>query len=235
MRRLWAGLLASSAMGAMGSAAWAAELPSWSGFYLGGHGGLRWAGADLTTGAYVIPGFSFSVPARSESFHPASGIFGLHGGYNYQFNPNWLMGIETDLSWGNGSFVVNDGQSGLRGRTSTVELGWQASVRGRLGWISGPFLFYGTGGVAFTRAEWNETWVDLGGGPTSVSTSKTLTGWTVGFGVDHLYPTGWLIRAEYLYADYGNFSVPLVFTSMTGKIGITTHVMRAGVSYKFGP
>jgi outer membrane immunogenic protein len=220
---------------------------------------LRWADADLSAGAYSFPGFGgqfpaifgFTIPTRSEEFHPDSVIFGLHGGYNYQFSPNWLMGIETDISWGKGDdttrFLVSDGfgtsdpRARTLARTSTLELGWQASVRGRFGWVAGPFLFYGTGGVAFARADWNETWVNLAGLPptsppsTSVSTSKTLTGWTAGFGVDHLYPTGWLIRAEYLYTDYGDFTVPLGFTTLSGQVGIATHVVRAGASYKFGP
>ena len=252
MRRLWAGLLASSAMGVINPVAAAAELPSWTGFYLGGHGGLRWADADFSSDPFTFMRAGnrrFNIPGGTDQIDPAGAIFGLHGGYNHQINTNWLIGLEADISWGKHDqstrLLANDGLTTLS-RTATLEIGWQASVRARVGWIAGPFLFYGTGGVAFSHADWNETWIFVSGVgslalPPPVNISKALTGWTAGFGVDHLYPTGWLIRAEYIYTDYGDFTVPVGFTRPTlprttfGEISIATHVVRFGASYKFGP
>jgi outer membrane immunogenic protein len=250
MRRRWAGLLASSALVVISPGASAVELPSWTGFYFGGHAGLRWADADLSADPFTFMRAGnrrFNIPGGSDNIGPAGAIFGLHGGYNYQFNNNWLIGLETDISWGkhdeSSRLLANDGVTTLL-RTGTLELRWQASVRGRVGWIAGPFLFYGTGGVSFSHADWNETWTHVSGMnlalPAPVNVSKALTGWNGGVGVDHLYATGWLIRAEYIYTDYGNFTVPVGFTRPTGartpgEIGIATHLVRFGASYKFSP
>jgi outer membrane immunogenic protein len=86
----------------------AAPIYNWTGFYLGAHAGYRWANGDLTSAAYIFdPPFLFidpvAFPARSESYDLNGGIVGVHGGYNYQFAPNWLVGVEGDWTWGKAS------------------------------------------------------------------------------------------------------------------------------------
>jgi opacity protein-like surface antigen len=50
-------------------------------------------------------------------------------------------------------------------QNSEVELTWQATIRGRLGYVNGPWLIYGTGGVAFAHVNRVSPMARLNGGP----------------------------------------------------------------------
>ena len=232
----------------------AAPAYSWTGFYVGAHAGYRWGNADFTGGAYSFdpdgPGgiSPIDIPARNEGYNPKGGIIGLHGGYNYQFAPNWLAGIEGDWTWGNGSddrssllaVQSGDGTTYRLGDGSEVKLGWQATIRGRLGYVQGPWLFYGTGGVAFIRAKWSDATTLTTTGGTIVasaasSASKTLTGYVVGAGFEYMLNRNWIGRVEYLYENFGSFDVPFGF-GQTGTLDVgDVQKVRVGISYKFGP
>ena len=76
----------------------AAPVWSWTGFYLGANVGGAWANHSTFTmsdplGSFPFDPFSFSTSS------PASAIGGVHGGYNYQAGPSWLVGLEADFSW----------------------------------------------------------------------------------------------------------------------------------------
>jgi opacity protein-like surface antigen len=233
----------------------APPLPDWTGFYIGAHAGYRWADGAFTSPAYsfFVPGSGpVGFPARSESYGLNSGIFGVHAGYNYLLSPTWLIGLEGDISYGSGKSSTsaaltvydNNNDSFLFRRTSALKLSWQATIRGRLGYVSGPWLFYGTGGVAFIRAKWNDhssiseiccdaPTVD----PTvaASSSSKTLTGAVVGGGIERMFDQNWIGRIEYLYENFGDFNVTHGFGNQTGKVDIgDVHKLRVGISYKFG-
>lgn len=232
----------------------AAPAYSWTGFYLGGHAGYRWANADFTSGAYVFdpdgpgPTAPIAFPARSEGYHPKGAIVGVHGGYNYQFAPNWLLGLEGDWTWGNGSDSHNalltvasaDGNAYRLNTTSEVKLGWQATIRGRLGYVQGPWLLYGTGGVAFAHVKWSDAnALAFVAGPllasAASSASKTLTGFVVGGGVEYMFTRNWIGRVEYLYEDFRSFDVPFGFGPHIGSVDLSNvQKVRAGISYKFG-
>jgi outer membrane immunogenic protein len=122
-------------------------------------------------------------------------------------------------------------------RTSEVKLTWQATIRGRLGYVSGPWLFYGTGGVAFAHLQWNENSQLVtefsGTFSTAWNASKTLTGWVVGGGVEYMLNPNWIARVEYLYENFGDVNVPFGFGQI-GKLDLNNvNKVRAGISYKF--
>ena len=54
---------------------------NWTGFYIGGHLGGAFAGDD--------------------TFQSSNARFlgGVQGGFDYQFAPNWVLGIEAQYSW----------------------------------------------------------------------------------------------------------------------------------------
>jgi opacity protein-like surface antigen len=233
-------------------------MPSWAGFYVGAHAGYRWADGTFTSAPYDVDlgAIPVSFPGRNENYGLSSGIVGMHAGYNHLINPSWLVGIEGDLTYGHGSstqsaeLVVFDNQnfdSYLFRRTSTLKLTWQATLRGRLGYISGPWLFYGTGGVAFIRAKWSDssiiTELDVSGSPLTVnptvaawSASNILTGGVVGFGVEYMFDPKWIGRLEYLYESFGGFNVPHGFGPQIGRVEIDdVQKVRVGISYKVGP
>lgn len=81
-----------------------AHAEDWSGPYVGLNAGVRWSDVDLTAPSHSFPdgtGDTVLVPARSQSFNMTNGMFGGHAGYNVLLDPNWLIGIEGSISWGN--------------------------------------------------------------------------------------------------------------------------------------
>lgn len=230
----------------------AAPTYNWTGFYLGAHAGYRWADADFTSPAYVfIPASGpVALPARNENYGLNGGIFGLQGGYNYQFAPQWLIGIEGDWSWGNSSdtrsaLITGFDSTGSDGFTlairSEVKLSWQATARARVGYVAGPWLLYATGGGAWTHVKWSDAQTLTTTGPLTVNTAnwsstKTLTGWVLGGGVEYMFNPHWIGRVEYLYESFRDFTVPHGFNPQFGNLDLSAvQKVRVGISYKFGP
>ena len=95
--------------------------------------------------------------------------------------------------------------------------GFYGDVTGRLGWAWGPALLYAKGGFAFLNATLHmkesiydsfgmtelrfRGWCDF-----SQDHSTTLTGWTVGGGLEWKVSPMWSIKVEYLHFDFGNFN-----------------------------
>lgn len=174
----------------------------WTGFYMGAHGGYVSTHADA--------GGIFGL--GTEKFN--GGLLGLHAGYNFIQNGPWVFGIEGDVSrtWNDNTYF------------STFKVGtdWQWSARVRAGYAIDRTMFFGTAGVAGTNG-----YIDVLGTPLKIEDS--MVGWTVGAGVEHAFTDNWLVRAEYRYADYGDFE-PL---GLPTGIDVTEHSFRLGVSYKF--
>ena len=238
-KRILAGLAAVTLLDISASTA---EAQSWNGFYVGLHGGYRWSDAHLSTGIYTLDNpvdIDPVIGPRSETYRLDSGIFGLHAGFNVQLPPNWLFGIETDVDFGNGDdekarIITIDGVAYQL--VSRAELSWQATIRGRLGVTSGPWLYYTTAGIAFAEFNWDETFSRTGVFSTSVSQSGVRTGYVVGAGFEWFMTQNLIMRAEYLFEDFGSFSVPLAAALPAGTKGdmdLIAHKVRVGVSFKF--
>jgi outer membrane immunogenic protein len=91
-----------------------------------------------------------------------------------------------------------------------------------------PYL---TGGVAYADLHGSEGTAAFGG-----SGSKWVAGWTVGGGIEAMFTPQWSGKLEYLYVDLGKHHI---FTDNLGgpkfpeSLDVTTHVVRAGLNYKF--
>jgi opacity protein-like surface antigen len=214
----------------------------WAGVYFGGHVGYRWANANFSSPAYFIDPISF--PARNENYGLNGGIFGVQAGYNYLLAPSILTGLEADWSWGSSSASVSHSFSGpeLDGFTfrevGEVKLGWQSTIRGRLGYVSGPLLLYGTGGLALINVIWNDS-VNFssffGTQNPAWSSNVTLTGGVVGAGVEYMYAANWIGRVEYLYETFGNITVHQGLGPQAGTLDLRdVQKLRVAISYKFG-
>ena len=224
---------------------------SFDGGYVGVHVGFRWADLDLDTPAYQFPdgfGGTVQVPARSESYSLDGFIGGAHAGYNVVQSKTWLFGVEADIDFGNrsqsrlasfataridGTDEVPQTLTSEQTRVSSIEVAWQGTVRARFGYIEDDWLFYGSAGVAFLRAQWNETLSVSGGAQQTVDASELLTGWVIGAGIEKFVDTNAIARFEYLYEDFGSKSVPLAFSTSTGNLAATAHKVRIGVSWMF--
>ena len=176
-------LLAATVAALSSTAAFAADLPArtytkapayvapiynWTGFYIGGHVGGAFRGDNNN----VFAGSS-----------DGSFMGGVQAGYDNQFAPNWVFGLEANYSFKdtNNAFFTNRG------------LG---SVTGRLGYTWGPAMLYVKGGYG---------WADT---RTINGFDGGRDGYTVGGGLEYLFTQNWSGKIEYQYYDFGNVTAP---------------------------
>jgi outer membrane immunogenic protein len=194
----------------------------WQGFYIGGVGGgavtqTRLSPTDAVAGEFGNNGNGYSL----------GGI----AGYNWQFAPFWVAGVEGDVSWLGIDRSVNDYNNVPA--LYAFKTRWVATARGRLGYSTGPALLYVTGGGAWVN--YKESW-DIGGGP--ATSAKTKSGYTVGGGIESvmsLLGPGWTSRTEYLYVDAGKGDT---LAAAPGPVSIAAdhkfHLFRSAVVYHLG-
>ncbi|MBN9062707.1 MAG: hypothetical protein BGP06_18935 [Rhizobiales bacterium 65-9] len=229
--------LASAALAALTTASLAADLPSskgppiapmyvpafsWTGFYVGLQGGYAWGRSSGTISSPI------GVPALGYAYDAKGGLFGGHVGYNYQFSPNFVAGLEGDLEWAG---IKDSVSSAVLGVTHRTKLDWQGSVRARFGVAFDRVLVYATGGVAFADIKRNV--YTFPGGVNLLSNSNTRAGWTLGGGIEYAVTNNVSIRGEYRYTSYNNKSSsnPVLNIADDGKY--RQHAVRAGITYKF--
>jgi outer membrane immunogenic protein len=162
----------------------------------------------------------------------ADAFGGIQFGYNFQSPGAFVYGIEVDLGGMslNGHSRANGNTSyGLTTEGAPVfstpvafdgyaQGGFYGDVTGRLGYAWGPALLYAKGGFAFLNASlhlresvygnWGSSSPCLGWGYCDFGQdrSTTLTGWTVGGGLEWKVSPLWSIKVEYLHFDFGNFN-----------------------------
>jgi outer membrane immunogenic protein len=172
-----------------------AQIYNWTGFYIGGHVGGAFRGDDNN----VLGGSS-------------DGTFmgGVQVGYDYQFSPNWVMGLEANYSF-----------KDTNGIFANRNLG---SVTGRLGYTWGPTLLYAKGGYAWADTRFTNGFGGDGG----------RDGYTVGAGLEYLFTQNWSGKIEYQYYDFGNVNVFDNTGAFAGRFRNDEHTIKVGLNYRFG-
>jgi outer membrane immunogenic protein len=203
---------------------------SWAGFYAGVNGGGAWS---EFSDKFAVPNQNFG------GISPSGGFGGGQIGYNWQgvWHPNLVLGVEADIQ-GAG---IEDKKSVNSFDFFRSRLDFFGTVRGRIGYASGPSLLYATGGFAYggIHNEFND------GGIVDAK-SGTATGYTVGGGYEYKFNPAWSLKVEYQYINLGRSDPPLPL----GVLGVTTvcnpafeaakceddalHTVRAGLNYHFG-
>jgi len=200
--------------------AYAAEpIYNWTGFYIGGHVAGAFDGGNSFTGTLG---------------NGNNGRFlgGLQAGADYQFAPNWLVGIEGQYSWlgSNNNGVAFTGAGA--GYVYTNNQRGLGSVTGRVGYTWGPALLYVKGGYAYS--DYSEG-LTLGVVPQAFAlNSSHHDGYTVGAGLEYMFAQNWSAKLEYQYYDFGktNFVTPAVLTAF-GSTRNDEHTVKAGINYRF--
>ncbi len=229
MKKFLLGTAALLAMGASASAADLAARPytkapayvaapiyNWTGFYIGGHVGGAFNGNS---------GFGGTTDNSDGRF-----LGGVQGGADYQFAPNWVIGVEGQYSWvgSNNTNIAFVGAGVPAGTGYNLNQKGLASVTGRLGYTWGPALLYVKGGWAYQDA--TETLFTPVAVPFATTTKSN--GYTVGAGLEYLFTQNWSGKVEYQYYDFGktSFSAPLAGFGSTRN---DEHTVKAGLNYRF--
>jgi outer membrane immunogenic protein len=171
-----------------------ATVVDWSGIYVGaqiGYGGANMSGCLECLGSGGVS--PSAVFADDLNINGITG--GLHAGYNWQSDAI-VFGFEGDINLNNwkDKVVTSDPYDWQTGSVDTL-----GSIRGRLGIASGDALFYMTGGVALSDAEW-KSYRDA---PADTAHFNNIGG-VVGGGVELMAFSHASIRAEGLYYFFGD-------------------------------
>ncbi|GAC1503140.1 MAG: porin family protein [Bradyrhizobium sp.] len=199
--------------------AYAAPIYNWTGFYIGGHIGGAFGGNN------TFAGLSTNNDGRF--------LGGVQVGADYQFAPNWVLGVEGQYSWlgsnNNNSVVFTGGGLGYVYTNNQRALG---SVTGRLGYTWGPAMLYVKGGYAYSDN--NETLLFNGASTAFTFDRGHRDGYTVGAGIEYMFAQNWSAKAEYMYYDFGSSR----FTNLPalvpfGSFRNDEHTVKVGLNYRF--
>lgn len=192
----------------------------WSGLYVGAAlGYLRGSDHEVDRDALgALTGFD-----KVASFPGAP--FTLLTGYQWRSN-GFVYGIEADVD----EPFTHSSFRGTFGR-SDFHIGYEASVRGRLGYTFDSFLLYATAGGALMSGSWRD--LSITGGD---SYSRLVPGWTVGLGAEWAYLSHWTARLEYRYTSYVSaaFVSTNAFPGTHENHSVSEQAVRAGLIYRFG-
>jgi outer membrane immunogenic protein len=191
---------------------------NWNGFYVGLNGGV---------GISRVHGQPDSLFDGEFDLADTAFAGGLQAGYNWEFAPHWLVGVEGDLGW---LGIDRNEQNWNDLSAFGVKTDWYGTLRVRGGYTTGPALFYVTGGVAFTHVKNNVDAVAVN----SFSSTETATGWVIGSGTEVELGKNWTARIEHLYIDAGSQDVfnPELAGALV-KFDNRFHVFRFGLNRQF--
>jgi opacity protein-like surface antigen len=237
----------------------------WEGFYVGVHTGTATDDVSFTqtnvTWSSLLGTTSVNT-GESGTLRATNVIGGLQAGYNWVLPGPYLFGLEADISGTDISSTVLTSPPGdpLAVAQWNDKVNVFGSVRSRLGYIAGPWLFYATGGFGWEYDKVTRTQLtaptDLSGlipiidknapqAGTVVTASRLRAGWTAGAGVEWAFARTWTVKLEYLHFDTqaelmtgGRFNFVSAFnqssTALTAQTSnLTLDTVRIGVNHTF--
>jgi outer membrane immunogenic protein len=198
----------------------------------------------------------FGPPANpafgSNAANASSWLAGAHAGYNWQQGAA-VFGFETDLQATHLNSTMSGGlthsppiiplpASDFASTTALIE--YYGTVRGRLGWSAGQWMFFGTAGAAYGNVELSSTFSTLGL-RTFSQTSEQKIGWVVGAGFEYLLRPNLMLSLGYQYVDLGRIGISSTTTGISGPSSVTLsqaatvhaqfQTVMAGMSWRFAP
>jgi outer membrane immunogenic protein len=248
---IFAGAAAAADMPMPMKAAAAAPVFNWTGCYVGINGGGAASGSNFVS--RVDPGTHLVDPADlaiagatgTGSANDAGFIGGGQVGCNLQ-SGGFAFGIEGDWDYlrSTPTFTSPNGVLGT-GDTVTVSQSLRtsslATVRPRFGIVTDRNFLYATGGVAFAKVNYTQTYTDtLNAAVGTAAGSTTLMGWTVGGGWEWAWTDHVTLKTEYLFAKFPTTNVLGGIAdnagganALHGSYDLTIQTARLGLNYKF--
>ena len=194
---------------------------SWTGLYIGVNGGGAWGRTDPFD----------SVGGPGTAHHDVSGAFvGASIGYNYQFSPNLVAGLEGDVDWADISGKTTCPNAAFTCSTHADMLG---SVRGRFGYAIDRLLMFTTGGLGIGDFRYR-TYRTATGVDFATPYTTTAVGWVLGAGLEYAITDHVSLKGEYdFYGFPSSTAAAGVLDPGAVKLGTNIQVAKFGVNYKF--
>jgi outer membrane immunogenic protein len=200
----------------------------WNGFYVGVYAGAAWMDQATTTdpcgvaftalcNALGTGNFNGVPPATYDMGSSFTG--GGTIGYNWQPTPYTLIGLENDFGYLHlkGSAIQNPPPFGRVDTVASTKIGdWYDAYTARIGAVDGHAMFYVKGGGVSVKYASGVVDSNAAGTTINATTSKTLTGWTAGGGIEYGIDLHWSVKAEY------------------SVLGIARNVTSCGTAFLFG-
>jgi high affinity Mn2+ porin len=215
---------------------------NWNGFYAGGQLGYAWGRSYWTASSPGAPDTSgsFGLGQPIDIFSESGSFFGgLQAGYNYMLPNRVVIGAEVDAtfpSFPDLSRISIGGISNLTSPTLGAETFSETvlasgTVRGRIGYAPGNWLFYATGGFAWTYDQLSLTQLNTGA---TASPFLWRLGFAAGAGIEAPVAPHWTARLEYLFSDYSDSGTSLFGGGQRFNSDFSLQEVRAGLNYQFG-
>ena len=187
--------------------------PDWTGFYIGGFGGYKFANGDIDLDLggdwNTYPGSDEKAalePVASRNLDFGGGEAGGLIGFNYQVH-HWVFGAEATGAglWLSDSHHAVAGVINDYDVDTSVETNYLVTVGPRVGYALCRWLPYVTGGVAIGNIDFDQGLFIVGNPDFGQGGSKTETevGWMVGCGLEYAITNHWRVRGQYQYVDLG--------------------------------
>jgi high affinity Mn2+ porin len=162
----------------------------WTGFYIGAHTGYSRGSSNAV----------LSDPASTATGNSFGGVIGgVQAGYNVRLPSGMLLGVEADITFPN-YLTSNSVVSSLATARTALTEQWDyvGTARGRVGYATGPWLTYATGGLAWA----GERFLNSPAVGSEEKILNTRLGWAAGGGVEYAFAPHWSARLEYLYSRF---------------------------------
>ena len=233
-----------------------AALYNWGGFYVGANAGYGWNDPTVT----LTPNDNFfaaagnAAPFGPLTFNRSGAVGGFQAGYNWQWSPKWIIGIEADFDFsaikGSTSAASTVGIASFV-TTATQNDKWFGTLRPRIGYLANSqLLIYATGGLAYGKVSeavgsYSPTgigFIGFGTPPRDLNcsiginpclagaASRTDVGWTAGGGAEYALTPHLSLRAEYLFVNLSGDSFTVIATQPPVVSGRTTPTLIASYS-----
>jgi outer membrane immunogenic protein len=187
---------------------------TWTSCYAGVQAGGGWGHTDLNDSAGIL---SPSIGFTSASTGVGGYVVGGQIGCDYQFAPNWVVGIEGAAAGGNIQGSAGVALPGIPGDTATFSehTNLLTSVTTRVGYAWNDWLLYAKGGVAW---EGNRYGTSDALATYDYEGVDTRFGWTAGAGIEWALWHDWSLKLEYDYYGFGTSTVTFI-DNVSGNVG----------------
>lgn len=226
----------------------AAQETDWTKPFVGGQFGLGWDDFSISN---IPAGGDYGAFKPLEGYHGVAA--GVQVGKNFYQHGAFVAGIVGDLDWNDRGNNRSSSQSSsvcqayseaaclmtteVTGSNVGLNLNWDASVRGRAGFLALPnLLVYGTAGVAFggvsVRASHSATnFLPWGPSTTAASASdnEIISGYVVGIGAEALVARNVGAFVQVLHYEFGDESLRLY--GSPSNLDFDKTIVEMGISF----